>query len=144
MFSLPFLHVCSPRCSLQEPTLSYSRPVLNTSVFCIYMNIIIRCEMNKVSLENAAYYLFLLESPNLHINVSEFTPTAKKKKKERNLLNFHHISQPFSDTRHHFSFHPINAQGRKCYLRGFTAILPESFLVANTGLSIEDTSPTSP
>lgn len=68
----------------------------------------------------------------------------KKKKKERNLLNFHHISQPFSDTRHHFSFHPINAQGRKCYLRGFTAILPESFLVANTGLSIEDTSPTSP
>lgn len=105
MFSLPFLHVCSPRCSLQEPTLSYSRPVLNTSVFCIYMNIIIRCEMNKVSLENAAYYLFLLESPNLHINVSEFTPTAKKKRKKETYLTFTTFPSLFQtqDTIFHFT-----------------------------------------
>lgn len=35
-------------------------------VFSIQMNIVIRCEMNKISLENAAHYLSLLESPNLH------------------------------------------------------------------------------
>lgn len=48
-------------------------------VFCIYMNIIIRCEMNTASLETAAHYLSVLESPNLHyILILLRSPSVKK------------------------------------------------------------------
>lgn len=80
---------------------SCSCMILNTrTVFCIYMNKIIRCEMNKASLENAAHYLSL-ESPNLHyILMLLRSPSIK-----RNILNFK-TSQPILNTRHHFCITP--------------------------------------
>lgn len=65
---LSFLQGCSLGWNLQDSTLCLILAWSWTAqtVFSIQMNIVIRCEMNKISWGNAAHYLSLLESPNLH------------------------------------------------------------------------------
>lgn len=144
-FSPSSVHICSLGWNLQEPTLCLipARSWVPQTVFCIYMNIIIRCEMNKASLENAAHYLSLSESPNLHyIFMLLRSPTVKKKEASLTFTAYFPTCFECKDTI--FALHPINAHGRKCYLRGCAVILPESFLVANTGLSTLHTLSLSP